>query len=72
MAEARLQRNNEVALHGKLVDYLNWFEVTHDYSGNMSHFRDYFYTAQEMGRVEADPSHPNPIRADLLKMESEL
>jgi len=62
----------EMANHQKLVDYANWFEVTKDLSGNESHFRSYFSTAQEVERVEADPAHPNPFRADLLMIESQL
>jgi hypothetical protein len=62
----------ELDHHQKLIDYINWFEVTKDYAGNTSHFSDYFNTAKEMERVEADPAHPNPIRANLLQIESEL
>jgi hypothetical protein len=70
--EAHRQRVTEVANHQKMLDYLNWFEVTKDYSGGVSPFLSYFTTAQEMKRVEADPAHPNPIRANLLEIESEL
>jgi hypothetical protein len=72
MDEARHRRAAEVGYHQKLVDYMNWFEVTKDYAGNTSRFNTYFSTAKEMERVEADPAHPNPIRANLLQIESEL
>jgi len=72
LQEARRQRVAETAYHEKLLDYLNWFEVTRDYADNPSRFRAYFDTAGEMERVEADPAHPNPIRANLLQIESEL
>lgn len=62
----------EMATHQKLVDYLNWFEVTKDYSNNTSRFQSYFMTAEEMDRAEADPQHPNPIRASLLHVESQF
>ena len=61
----------ETGDHQKLVDYVNWFEVTKDYA-EPTHFSRYFDTASEMERVEADPAHPNPIRANLLQIESEL
>ena len=60
-----------MAEHQKLVDYMNWFEVTKDYA-DPTHFGNYFSTAKEMEQVEADPAHPNPIRANLLQIESEL
>jgi hypothetical protein len=72
LAEAHRQRIAETAYHQKLLDYVNWFEVTKDYADNTSHFNTYFTTAQEMERVEADPVHRNPIRAKLLQVESEL
>jgi hypothetical protein len=62
----------EVDNHQKLTDYVNWFEVTKNFNGNTSHFATYFATAKELERVEADPTHPNPIRANLLQIESEL
>jgi len=58
--------------HQKLLDYVNWFEVTKDFEDGPSHFEIYFTTAKEMERVEADPAHRNPIRANLLQIESEL
>lgn len=70
--EARQQRAAEMAYHQKLLDYVNWFEVTKDHAGETTRFRTYFSTAQEMERVEADPAHPNPIRANLLQVESQL
>jgi len=69
--EARQRRLAEIAHHQKLIDYVNWFEVTKDYD-DTSRFGDYFTTAKEMERIEADPAHPNPIRANLLQIESEL
>jgi len=72
LQEAHRLRVAETAYHEKLLDYINWFEVTKDYAGNTSRFRTYFTTAKEMERVEADPTHPNPIRANLLQIESEL
>ncbi len=72
LRQAHAQRVAETAYHQKLLDYVNWFEVTKDYAGNTSRFDSYFSTAQEMERVEADPKHPNPIRANLLQIESQL
>jgi hypothetical protein len=62
----------ETDYHQKLLDYMNWFEVTKDFAGNTSRFATYFSTARQMDQVEADPAHPNPIRANLLQIESEL
>ena len=70
--EAQRRRIAEMGDHQKLLDYVNWFEVTKDYSGNISRFSSYFSTAQQMEQVQADPDHPNPIRADLLHIESQL
>lgn len=72
LAEAQKEIADETAMHQKLADYVNWYEVTKDFAGNTSHFDTYFATAKEMERVEADPAHPNPIRANLLQIESEL
>lgn len=72
LANARQQRIAEVAHHQALVDYMNWFEVTKNYSSEASYFRSYFITAQEMVKVQADPDHPNPIRAGVLQVESRL
>jgi len=69
--EAHDQRAAEMANHQKLVDYLNWYEVTKS-NDTMSHFESYFRTAQEMEKIQADPAHPNPVRADLLQVESQL
>ena len=67
------QRVAEMANHQKLLDYINWFEVTKDYRRQRRPaFSTYFTTAKEMERVQADPAHPNPIRANLLQIESEL
>ena len=71
LQEAHRQRLAEMTNHQKLVDYVNWFEVTKDYNST-SHFNSYFTTAQEMEKVqETDPAHPNPIRANLLQVESQ-
>ena len=53
--------------HPQLVDYVNWYEVTQNTPIEASHFRDYFRVAQELDKVEPDPTHPNPLRADLLE-----
>ena len=70
--QAHHWRNVQVDYHEKIIDYLNWFEVTKDYADKASPFQTYFTTAKEMERIEADPAHPNPIRANLLQIESEL
>ena len=70
--EAQHERSAEMVTHQKLLDYVNWFEVTKDYAGTVSHFYSYFSTAQKLEQVQADPDHPNPIRADLLHIESQL
>jgi hypothetical protein len=72
MHEAHVRRAAEMDFHEKLVDYTNWYEVTQNMPAEASHFRSYFQAAQELDKVEADPMHPNPIRADLLKVESEF
>jgi hypothetical protein len=64
-------RAAEMDDHQKLVDYLNWYEVTKSNDG-LSRFQSYFTTAQEMEKAQADPSHPNPIRAAVLQVESQL
>jgi hypothetical protein len=70
--EAKRRRALEMDYHQKLVDYVNWFEVTKNYAGDTSYFHTYFTTAQAMERVQADPAHPNPIRVGLLHVESQL
>ena len=70
--QAHVRRAAEMDFHDKLVDYINWFEVTQDLPPTASHFSSYFQVAQELDKAEADPEHPNPIRADLLKVESEF
>jgi len=72
IVQARQQSTAEMAYHQKILDYVNWFEVTKDYASASTHFRTYFSTAQEMEQVQADPKHPNPIRANLLQIESQL
>jgi len=72
IVEAQRRRAAEMGDHQKLLDYVNWFEVTKDYASNTSRFSSYFSTAQKMERIQADPDHPNPIRADLLHIESQL
>jgi hypothetical protein len=70
--EAHVRRAAEMDFHEKLIDYTNWYEVTQNTPSEASHFRSYFQAAQELDKIEADPTHPNPIRADLLKVESEF
>jgi hypothetical protein len=70
--KAQDQRATEVAYHQKLIDYVNWFEVTKDYAGRTSLFESYFSTAHQMEQMQGDPGHPNPIRADVLQVESRL
>jgi hypothetical protein len=70
--EAHARRAAEMDFHEKLIDYTNWYEVTQNVPTATSHFRTYFQAAQELDKVEADPLHPNPLRADLLKVESEF
>jgi predicted NACHT family NTPase len=72
LQQAQHRRLVEIEYHQKLLDYTNWFEVTKDYEPGDSHFNSYFTTAKEMERVQADPAHPNPMRANLLQLESEL
>ena len=72
IAEAQRRRSMEMSDHQKLLDYVNWFEVTKNYAGNTSLFSSYFSTAQKMDEIQVDPDHPNPIRADLLHIESQL
>jgi hypothetical protein len=72
IAQARQRRSRETEYHQKLIDYVNWFEVAKNYAGSDSQFESYFSTARQMNQVEADPDHPNPIRADLLRVESRL
>jgi hypothetical protein len=71
LQQAHAAFDAEVQNHQKLLDYINWFEVTRN-TGDTTHFGDYFTTAKEMERVEADPAHPNRIRASLLQIESQL
>jgi hypothetical protein len=72
LQNAHQQRLAEMDHHQKMLDYANWFEVTKDYSDGTTHFGSYFQTAKEMERIQADPAHPNPLRANLLQIESEL
>jgi hypothetical protein len=67
--QANVQRAAEMAGHQKLVDYANWYEVTNS-PAVASHFQSYFKTAEELDQAEPDPAHPNPLRANLLKVES--
>lgn len=70
--EAQRQRAAEMENHQKLIDYVNWFEVTKDYASSTTDFQSYFSTARRMENAQADPKHPNPVRADLLHVESQL
>ena len=72
LQEAHRRQVAEVDHHQKLLDYANWFEVTKDYDNTTTRFGSYFETEKEMERVEADPKNPNPIRASLLQIESQL
>jgi hypothetical protein len=72
LAEAHALQAGEVANHQKLVDYLNWFEVTRDLGDGPSHFEGYFVTSKQIESAVADPTHPNPIRTKLLHVESQL
>jgi hypothetical protein len=72
IAQAQAKRSTEAAYHQKLVDYMNWFEVTKDPTGTGSRFQSYFSTAHDMERAQGDPAHPNPIRRDVLQVESQL
>jgi hypothetical protein len=72
LAEAHALQQAELVNHQKLVDYINWFEVTRDFGPAPSRFENYFLTAKQLDSALADPTHPNPIRADLLKVESHL
>jgi hypothetical protein len=72
LQEAHQRQLAEMDHHQKMLDYANWFEVTKDYTDDTPHFGSYFDTAKEMERIQADPAHPNPIRANLLQIESEL
>ena len=67
---AHVRRAAEIDFHSKLTDYINWFEVTQNMPIEVSHFRSYFEVAQQLDKVQADPSHPNPLRNDLLRVES--
>ena len=72
LAEAHALQEAEIANHQKLVDYVNWFEVTRDFGTNTSRFDRYLATAKKLESVVADPAHPNPIRTNLLHVESQL
>ncbi len=72
LEEAHSKSVAEIADHQKLLDYVNWFEVTKENSDDTTHFGNYFQTAKSMEKAEADPKHPNPIRANLLQIESQL
>ncbi|MCE0497025.1 MAG: hypothetical protein LV481_03655 [Methylacidiphilales bacterium] len=67
--QARQHREAEIADHQKIIDYVNWFQVTHE-DNSTSHFSSYFSLADELDRAQAP--HPNPIRASLLQVESQL
>ena len=72
LAEAHALRAGEIDNRQKLVDYLNWFEVTRDFGAPSSRFDRYFATARKLESVIPDPAHPNPIRSNLLHIESQL
>jgi hypothetical protein len=72
LAEAHALHEGEIANHQKLVDYLNWFEVTRDFGDSTSRFDRYFATEKQVEATAPDPAHPNPLRAKLLHVESQL
>jgi hypothetical protein len=72
IAQARDKRSAEVAYHQKLDDYMNWFEVTKNGGASDPRFDAYLSTAHDMERAQGDPEHPNPIRRDVLQVESQL
>jgi len=67
--EAHQRREAEIANHQKIIDYVNWFQVTHD-DNSTSHFSSYFSLADELDRAQA--TRPNPIRTSLLQVESQF
>lgn len=72
LRQAQQRRRAEAGYHQKLIDYVNWFEVTKNYAGNVSRFESYFSTARAMERAQGDTTKPNPIRAGLIQVESQL
>jgi hypothetical protein len=68
-AEAKQDRDAEMAYRQKLTDYANWFEVTHDDS-SPTHFASYFSLAEVLDRAQAP--RPNPLRTAALQVESEI
>jgi hypothetical protein len=68
-AEARRRHETEIALHPKIIDYINWYEVTH-YDHSPTRFASYFSVADQLEHAEAP--RPNPIRASLLRVEAQL
>jgi hypothetical protein len=72
LREAHERRVAEAGYHQKMIDYVNWFEVTKNYGTNVSRFQSYFETAEAMKRAQSDTTKPNPIRADLINAESHL
>ena len=56
LQEAHQKQVAEMDHHQKLLDYANWFEVTKNYNDDTTHFGNYFDTAKEMERVQADPA----------------
>ena len=72
IGHAKVRRATEEKLHQKLVDYVNWFEVTKDVGVDTSPFQSYFFTAKEMEKAQGDLDQPNPVRAGLIHVESQL
>jgi hypothetical protein len=72
LAEAHALEQGQIADHQKLVDYLNWFEVTRDYGITTARYSRYGSIAKQLELTIPDPAHPNPIRAKLLNVESQL
>ena len=72
LAEAHALHDAEIANHQKLVDYLNWFEVTRDFGGDSSRFARYMATSKQLEAAAPDPAHPSPLRTKLQHIESQL
>jgi hypothetical protein len=72
LAEAHALHDAEIANHQKLVDYLNWFEVTRDFGTDSSRFNRYIATSKQLEATAPDPAHPSPLRTKLQHIESQL
>jgi len=72
LAEARALRDAQMANHRKLVDYLNWFEVTHDLGNDGTRFGHYIAVSKELESASPDPAHTSPLRETLQHVQSQL